>query len=134
MKTLLRLVFILVLFPYASYSQDTSKIREGLIKRANSDEPGMTAKEATKHIGSEVYVRDTVYDYKIINRSEIILYVGDRDTKKALNILIKGNQKKINIKDWKNKLGSFSGRIMMKKGKPTISITNLTQLGTRIEI
>lgn len=134
MKLLFVIFFIPFVVPLTAHSQDTSKVVIGLILRANPEAPGMSGKEAINHVGSEVYVRDTVFNYKIINRSLSILYVGDRDIEKALNIIVKGNKAKINAKDWKNVLGHFRGKVVFYKNSPAIIITDWHQLGTEIEI
>ena len=134
MKLLFLIFFVLFVVPITAHGQNTSKISVGLILRANPEAPGMSGKEAIKHVGSEVYVRDTVFNYQIINRSFSILYVGDRDIKKALNIIVKGNNAKINTKDWKNVLGHFRGTVVLYKNSPAIIITDWHQLGTEIEI
>ena len=75
-----------------------------------------------------------VYGYKIINKSCKVLYVGDRDPKKALNIIIKGNKVKIDVEDWKNVLGHFTGKVTLYENKPTIIITEEYQLATKIDL
>jgi len=100
----------------------------------NPDEPGITAKQAIESIGEDVYVRDTIFNYKIVNKNYRIFYVGNRDTSKSLQIIIKNYKIKLKAEDWKNAYRSFSGKVILNKGKPSIIITDDWQLGTRIQL
>jgi hypothetical protein len=127
----LALIFLL---PAIAYSQDTTKFRRALINRANPAEPGLMAWEAINKIGNDVYVRDTIFNYKIVGKSYRIFYVGDRDTSKSLHIIIKNSQIQIEPPKWLMSLGSFSGKIILFEGKPSIIITDDWQLATRIRL
>jgi hypothetical protein len=125
---------LIFLLPKLVYSQDTTKFRKALLNRANPAEPGLTAWEAVNQMGHDVYVRDTIFNYKIVSKSYRIFYVGDRDTSKSLHIIIKNSQIQIEPPKWLMSLGSFSGKIILYRGKPSIIITDDSQLGTRIQL
>jgi hypothetical protein len=135
-KRLLRLtgLGLILLLPTLAYSQDTSKFRKALIKKANPDEPGITAEQAMDCVGKDVYVRDTIFNYKMTNKNYRVFYVGNRDTSKSLQIIIKNDKIKLDAKSWIKAYGSFSGKVMLVGGRPAIIIISDYQLGTRIQI
>ena len=61
MKLLFQIFLIPFLLPLVAYSQDTSKVANGLMKMANPESAGLSAKEARMQIGSRVYVRDSIW-------------------------------------------------------------------------
>ena len=132
-KKLLGLTLILLL-PAIAYSQDTTKKGNFLSKRANPNEPGLTAKQAIDKIGKEVYIRDTIFNHKIFNNHYRILYVGDRDTSKALHVIIKNPKIHVEAESSIISYGGFSGKIVLYKGKPSIIIKEDLQLATRIQL
>jgi hypothetical protein len=116
------------------FGQQT-KLDAILHNMANQEDPGMPLNLVINHIGSEVYVRDTISGYKTVNDSLTLLYIGGKYPNQVLTILIKG--KKLNRQTaswWKNSIGHFSGLAVLYEGKPAIIITSQWQLGTVIMI
>jgi hypothetical protein len=127
------LVFALIL-PAFAYSQDTTRLGNFLSKRANPDERGLTAIQAIDSVGKEVYIRDTVFNQTTFNKNYRVFYVGNRDTSKALHVIIKNTKIQVEELKWLMHPGAFSGKCVLHKGKPSIIITNEGQLATRIEL
>ncbi|HWD90155.1 MAG TPA: hypothetical protein VG367_18635 [Mucilaginibacter sp.] len=130
----LAVLSLILILPAIAYSQDTAKIKVSLTKRANPDEPGLTAKQAIDQLGKDVYVRDTIFNYKIVSKGYRIFYVGNRDTSKSLHIIIKNSEIQIEPPRWLMSFGSFSGEIILYEGQPSIIITDYRQLATRIQL
>ncbi|MBS1528566.1 MAG: hypothetical protein JST19_23165 [Bacteroidetes bacterium] len=127
----LALIFLSSAF---AFSQDTTKLRNAIIKRANPDEPGLTAKQAINHVGQDVYVRDTIFKYKIVTNNYKIFYVGDRDTSRSLRVIIKNDKILIEPPTWLMSFGSFSGKVILIGSTPSIIVTKDWQLATRVGI
>jgi len=131
-----RLSIILIIFSfYASAQQKT--IEQVLEGRAGQVEPGLPVNEVINHIGSQVYVVDTIYKYKIINDTTMYLYVGGSARHQLVTIIIKGTTKQLNVarrEDWTHGLIHVSGMAVIYKNKPAIVVTSGNQFGTRIEI
>ena len=103
-------------------------------KLMNQDEPGLSAVEASRLVGSDVYVSDTVYSYRVINDALIVLYIGTRTQKEALAILIKGSNIISDPRTWIDSKMHVSGKVILYKRKPAIVVIDSLQLGTRIQI
>lgn len=132
MKHLLLLASFVILLTFkASAQQSVKQILKG---RVNAEEPALTAKEATKLIGKEVYVADTVYNCTTINDSLKVLYLGNKKPKQALAILLKGNKIKTDPKEWVGNKIHVSGNVILYKNSPAIVVTDTRQLGMRIQI
>jgi len=106
-----------------------------LQKMANPEDPGLPIKDVINHIGSEVYIRDTIFGYKIINHSLKLLFIGGRYPNQVLTIIIKGRKLNKEIRLWfKSGIGHFSGKAILYEGKPAIIITSNMQLSTVVMI
>ncbi|WP_345948077.1 hypothetical protein ABDD95_14580 [Mucilaginibacter sp. PAMB04274] len=134
MERLLIIAFVALLTCKAS--AQTKEEVEKLLghKLMNQDEPGLSAVEASKLVGSDVYVNDTIYSYKVINDRLVVLYIGTRTQKDALAILIKGRNIISDPRTWIDSKMHVSGKVTLYKRKPAIVVTNSLQLGTRIQI
>jgi hypothetical protein len=134
MKCLFIIFSFLILLTFNAFGQQT-KLDSVLHNRANQEDPGTPLNLVINHIGSEVYVRDTVSDYKIVNDSLTLLYIGGKYPNQVLTILIKGEKlNKQTAPWWKNAIGHFSGLAILYEGKPAIVIISQRQLGTVIMI
>jgi hypothetical protein len=131
MKHMLILAFVTLLT--LRVSAQTS-VQEALKGRMNPDEPALSAKDARKLVGSDVYVCDTVYSYKVINDTLVVLYIGTRTQKDALAILIKGSNILSDPSIWIESKMHVSGKVILYKRKPAIVVIDSLQLGTRIQI
>ena len=134
MKFLLPIAFLLLLVNYNAAAQRT-RLDSMLQKRANPEEPGVPLKDVIKHIGTDVYVRDTVVNYKIANSSLKLLYLGGKYPNQILTIIIKGKRLNKQTANWlKSGIGYFSGKAIIYQGKPAIVIASMDQLDVRIAI
>jgi hypothetical protein len=137
MKCLPILVSIIFLSVFKVSAQKTANI-DSLLKsqyKMNPEDPGLPISEVARHLGSSVYIRDTISDIKIISDSLTLLYIGGKYPNHVLTIIIKG--KKLNKQTsswWKNGIGHFSGLAILYEGKPAITIYSQWQLGTVIQI
>ena len=127
---------ILLLVSVASYAkaQDTISVAHWIEKRLNPEAPGMLAKDVIKHIGTDVYVRDSIYSNKVINPSLTILYLGNQYPNHSLIIIIKGKKLNKKLALIREGMGHFSGKAILYKGKPALIITHSIQAGTQILI
>ncbi|MDN3579869.1 hypothetical protein [Mucilaginibacter flavus] len=132
MKHYLPLFFFLMLFATKSMAQQTQA--DQLLLRMNPEEPALTSKEIINHIGDDVYIKDTIAGYKIINKSLKLLYIGDRYPNHVMIVILKGEKVNRELSLWKEGIGHFSGKAVMYNGKPAIIITNSVQVATRIQI
>ena len=130
------LLMFLLLVSSASYAkaQDTTSIAHMLATRANPENPGMPAKEVIKHIGTDVYVRDSIYSYKAVNPSLTLLFLGGQYPNHKLTIFIKGKKLNKQLTLIRTGIGHFSGKALLHKGKPALIVTHSIQSGTRILI
>lgn len=134
MKHLLIIAFV-ALLTFKATAQSKQEV-ETLLghKIMNQEEPALSAMDARKLVGSEVYVSDTVYSFKVINDTLVVLYIGTRTQKDALAILIKGSNIISDPRTCINSKMHVSGKVILYKRKPTIVVTDSLQLGTRIQI
>ncbi len=131
MKKLLPTFCVLIIFTLAASAQELSDI----LRKSNLiEDPGLPIKEVAKHIGSNVYIRDTISGYKEINDTLKLLYVGGKYPKQTITIIFKG--KRIDVMGFylNNTIGHFSGNVIIYEGKPAIVITSPEQLSTAIQI
>jgi hypothetical protein len=134
MKHLLLLVSFVILFANCVSAQQAN-IDSVLKKKANPEDPGLPIKDVINHIGSEVYIRDTISGYKIINHSLKLLFIGGKFPNQILTIVIKGRKLNKEIPLWfKNGIGHFSGKAVFYEGKPAIIVTSNMQLSTVVMI
>jgi len=99
------------------------------------EDTGTPAKDIVNHIGSNVYVRDTVSEVKTVNDSLTLLYIGGKYPKHQLTIIVKGEKlNKQTFLGWNNGYRHFSGIVILYEGKPAIVITSLEQLAIQIQI
>jgi hypothetical protein len=134
MKYLLILSF-LTLFTCKASAQSKQEVEKLLgHKIMNQEEPALSAIDARKLVGSDVYVSDTVYSYKVINDTLVVLYIGTRTRKDALAILIQGSNIISDPSTWIDSKMHVSGKVILYKRKPAIVVTDSLQLGTRIQI
>jgi hypothetical protein len=132
MKHYLPLFFFLMSFATKSMAQQARV--DQLLSRMNPEEPALTSKEIINHIGDDVYIKDTIAGYKIINKSFKLLYIGNRYPNHVMIIMLKGEKVNRELHLWTKGIGHFSGKAIMYNGKPAIIVTNSVQMGTRIQI
>jgi hypothetical protein len=120
-----------MLFSYRIQAQALDSI---LINMKNRLEPCLPTNEINRHLGSDVYIYDEVIDFKIINDSLKLLYIGKKYPKQDVTILIEGVKLIKEVVFKKGDKWHFSGKAFVYKGKPAIIINNSVQLGTRIQI
>ena len=134
MKYLLLSVSFVILFTYRVSAQKANV--DSLLQKMNiAEDPGMPIREVINHIGSKVYVRDTICGFKIINRSRRLLFLGGNYPNQVLTIIIKGKKLNKEISFWfKSGIGHFFGKAIIYESKPAIIITSDIQLGTSVMI
>lgn len=134
MKILILFISFLLILTFKASAQQT-RVDSALLKRSVPEEQGIPIKDVIKHIGTDVYIRDTVTDSRVINSSLRLLYLGGKYPKQVLTIIIKG--KKLNQKtfSWfKSGLGYFNGKAFLYKNKPAILVTSIEQFEVRVQI
>jgi hypothetical protein len=114
--------------------QDTALLVQKLARRVNRDAPSMLAKDVAKHIGSEVYVRDTIFSHNTTNPSQTLLYLGNKYPNHKLIVIIKGKKLNKQLSRLTQGIGCFSGKAILYHGKPTLIITNINQASNQILI
>ncbi|WP_107831110.1 hypothetical protein ABZR88_22055 [Mucilaginibacter yixingensis] len=100
----------------------------------NQEEQAITAKEAAKMMGKDVYLYDEVRSYRTINDSLTVLTVGGLRRTEQILILIKGSETNRECKNARRGKWHFGGVVSKYKGRPAIVVTRAEQLGTRIQI
>jgi hypothetical protein len=133
MKSILFLLFAILIAGKVA-GQDTTLLAQQLGTRLNPDAPGMLAKDVAKHIGTEVYVRDTIFSHNVINPSCTLLYLGNQYPNHQLIVIIKGKKLNKQLSLVMQGIGHFSGKAILYKGKPAIVIRNTNQASIRILI
>jgi hypothetical protein len=134
MKYLLIISFI-AFFAFKASAQSKQEVETLLGRKImNRKEPALSAKDARKLVGFEVYISDTIYSYKVINDTLVVLYIGTRTQKDALAILIEGSNIISDPSKWIDSNMHVSGKVILYKRKPAIVVTDNLQLGTRIQI
>jgi|GEM_PF-608279 hypothetical protein len=133
MKYFVLLFSFVILLAYKVSAQ--ANVDSVLRKMAIPQDPGLPIKDVINHIGSEVYIRDTIYGYKIVNHSLRLLFIGGKYPNQVLTIIIKGRKLNKEIPLWfKNGIGHFSGKALLYEGRPAIIITSNRQLSTTVMI
>jgi len=128
------LVFCIVL-AFSSFGASAQvTVQQYLIGRANAEEPSILAKDAIKLVDKDVYVYDQVDSYKALNDSLGIAYMGKRSSNELLAVVFKGLGKKLDLTQWVLSKLHVSGKVILYQGKPTIIVTDATQLATQIQI
>ena len=134
MKRLIILSCLLALLAFKAMAQqakeDVALAKLGIIE----EPPAFPTREIISHIGSEVYIRDTIAGYKIINKHLKLLYLGNNYPNQLVTIVIKGRKTNRKLKLYQVGIGHFSGKAMMYQGKPAIIVTDVHQTGTRVQI
>jgi len=82
--------------------------------------PFKTAKEASVLFGKKVYVCDTIYDYKAVNKRLGILYMGDKTNEQTLFIVLKNKNPKSRPEVFVRGQMCLSGTMVRYKGRPAI--------------
>ena len=85
-------------------------------------------KDIKKHIGQEVTIYDTVYDYKMVSRTYKELFVGARYPNQKLTVVIKGTNLKIGQSLLKKHLCGFKGVVTLHDGRLEILATERGQV------
>lgn len=133
MKYFVLLFSFVILLAYKVSAQ--ANVDSVLRKMAIPEDPGLPIKDVINHIGSEVYIRDRIYGYKIVNHSFRLLFIGGKYPNQVLTIIIKGRKLNKEIPLWfKNGIGHFSGKALLYEGRPAIIITSNRQLSTAVMI
>lgn len=83
----------------------------------------LTAKQALKMIGKKVHIKDTVYDYKVINSKTVLLYMGSKAPKSTLIVVLKNLHPKTSLKPLLGGL-DFYGVVTIYDHKPAVIIPN----------
>jgi hypothetical protein len=133
MKNLFIIISIIIFISLKSFAQ-TTKVDSLLHSMRNQEEPALPTKEVINHIGTDVYIYDEIADYKLVNDTLKLLYIGEKSPNHFLTILIKGKKINKEIDFKKGEKYHFGGKAIIYKGKPAIIITNSAQLGTQIQI
>lgn len=100
----------------------------------NVDEPGLSAAEARKRIGKDVYVVDKVYAYMPVKRKMAVLYLGSKQQKNALIIILKGKDTLTGTQSWIGRIVHVSGKVELYHRRPAIVIASSSQLDKHIQI
>ena len=130
-KWLLIILWLPFTFMTKAFAQEL--VKQLLETKMNADEPGITANEASTRVGNNVYVCDLISGYKARKNLVKELYIGDKNPLKALNIVF---QKNIRIQQT-NLIGSklcISGKVIKRRGRATIIVSNADQLARQIQI
>lgn len=133
MKQVIILSCLLSLLAFKALGQrgnDISLTKSGIIE----EPPAFATGEIISHIGTEVYIRDTIAGYKIINKHLKLLYLGNNYPNQLVTIVIKGRKANRKLKLYQAGVGHFSGKAVMYQGKPAIIVTDPYQTGTRVQI
>lgn len=126
---------IMILVCLLTYHVSAQQSMESLLKgRANALEPSLSAKDATKLVGKDIYICDTVFNYKYVNDSLKMLLIGNKQSKRSLTIILKGNNIISEPKTWVGRKLCVEGVVILYKNRPAIIVTNRERLGTRIQI
>jgi hypothetical protein len=133
MRHLVIIASFLLLNTCKILAQETQQVPD-VLKALSSvmEAPALPTNEVINHIGSEVYIRDTISGYKVISKSLKLLYLGY--PKRILTIIIKGKKVNKELAACNVGIGHFSGKAIIYKHKPAIIITNSDQTGIRIMI
>ncbi|PWG80655.1 hypothetical protein DDR33_11575 [Pararcticibacter amylolyticus] len=127
------IILLFILLYTSGYSQRPS-VEEALKNMANVQMPHIqTSPDMTKYEGKDIYVCDTITDYKIINDSLKLFYLGNQSGKYNMTIVIKSSTIKV-YPGWKGHRQCFKGLVTRYEGKPAIIITQSGQIGVFVEI
>lgn len=110
-------------------------VQSALSKSAFIEEPpSFPSQEIINHIGSEVYIIDTIAGYKVINKRLKLLYLGYNYPHQLVTVVISGRKTNRILELCKAGMGYFSGKAVMYEGKPAIIITDPYQVTRRIQL
>ncbi len=87
-----------------------------------------SSKNISAQVGKKLAVCDTVYDFRIINPTTILLNLGGRYPHQNLTIAIKGDSVKINPTLMKGKSVCFYGEVTLFKDRPEMVVTAPEQI------
>lgn len=128
------LFFALLAFFTCKASAQQISVDQALKSRMNVDEPGLSAAEARKRIGKDVYVVDKVYAYMPVKRKMAVLYLGSKQQKNALIIILKGKDTLTGTQSWIGRIVHVSGKVELYHRRPAIVIASSSQLDKHIQI
>jgi ribosomal protein L36 len=127
------LIILCLPFTFMTKAFAQRSVKQLLESRMNADEPGITANEASTKVGNNVYVCDLISGYKPRKNRVKEVYIGDKDPLKAINVVFQNNIKLQQI----NLIGStlcISGKVVKRRGRATIIVSNPDQLAKQIQI
>ena len=75
---------------------DTTGSKKEIYKPSPGRAP-LTAKQALTMIGKKVHIKDTVYDYKVINAKTVLLYLGSKAPDSTFIVVLKNWHPKFNL-------------------------------------
>jgi hypothetical protein len=130
-----RWLLIILCFPFTFMTKAFAQrsVKQLLESRMNVDELGITANEASTMVGNNVYICDFITGYKARKNLVKQVYIGDKDPSKAMNVIFKNNIKLQQT----NLIGSklcISGKVVKRRGRATIIVSNPDQLANHIQI
>jgi len=131
LKWLLIMMWLPFTFMTKVFAQQ--QVKQLLDSRMNADEPGITANEAGTRVGNNVYICDLISGYKAKKNLVKEVYIGDKNPLKAINVVFHNN---ITIQQT-NLIGSklcISGKVIKRRGRTTIIVSNADQLARQIQI
>jgi hypothetical protein len=79
----------------------------------------LTAKQALTMIGKKVHIKDTVYDYKVINSKTVLLYLGGKLPNSTLIVVLKNLHPKHSLESFLGGL-DFYGVVTIYDHKPAV--------------
>ena len=80
------------------------------------------------YVGLECAVDDSLYGYKVMNPDQTVLYLGGNNPNNVMNVILKGNVFKYKQADFVGKWVYVTGKVEMEIGKPTIVVTDPTNI------
>ena len=130
MNRLILTLVVLFLFTLKSIAQQS--VEDALKGTVGGFETSLSAKDARKFLGKEIYVCDKVISCNLLKNSTQILDLGNRTN--GLLIVVKCKTKRLQLVKWVGFKICVSGKIIRLKNKPTIIVEDESQFGYRITI
>jgi len=132
-KVKLLLIILCLPFTFMTKAFAQRSVEKLLDGKMNAHEPGMTANDAINKIGIDVYVCDFISGYKVRKNLVNEIYLGDKNSMKAITVVFQNNLTfpKTNL------IGSklcISGKVIKRRGRATIFVSKADQLARHIQI
>jgi hypothetical protein len=87
-----------------------------------------SSKNISAQVGQKLAVRDTVYDFRVVNPTTTLLNLGGHYPNQSLTVTIKGDAIKINPALMKGKPVCFYGEVTLFKNRPEMVVTEPAQI------